>query len=100
MSAVTQARSRVAVEGKKQKREGGSTPSPSLENAQRLLAEEKIKAFVARTVAAAPPLMPDQRDRLALLLRGRGPEFDAEFRANGIADAMATERLRAPQEQS
>lgn len=68
--SVALARSRVAVEGKKQKRDGGSTPSPSLENAQRVLAEEKIKAFVERTVAAAPPLTPEQRDRLALLLRG------------------------------
>jgi hypothetical protein len=64
------ARSRGAVEVKKHKRDGGPESSAAVRDAQRLLAEEKIKAYVERTVAAAPPLTPEQRDRLALLLRG------------------------------
>ncbi len=68
--SVAQARSRVAVEVKKQKRDGGSGASESVRSARRNLAEEKIKAYVERTVASAPELTPEQRDRLALLLRG------------------------------
>lgn len=68
--SVVKARSRVAVEVKKQKREGAPDPSPGVLDARRALAEEKIREFVERTVASAPPLTPDQRDRLALLLRG------------------------------
>jgi hypothetical protein len=32
-------------------------------------ATEAIEAYVARVVDAAPPLTPEQRDRLAVLLR-------------------------------
>jgi len=68
--SVAKARSRVAVEVKKQKRIGGSSPADSVQAARRLLAEEKIKAYIERTVAAAPELTVDQRRRLALLLHG------------------------------
>ena len=45
-------------------------PDPSeLAARRRDLAEAKLAAYIARTVAAAPPLTPAQRDRLALLLR-------------------------------
>ncbi len=54
--SVAQARSRVAVEVKKQKRTGGSSRSEAVQQAQRLLAEEKIRAFIERTIASAPPL--------------------------------------------
>lgn len=30
---------------------------------------ERLRTYIERTVAAAPPLTPEQRDRLALLLR-------------------------------
>lgn len=36
------------------------------------LAAAKIEDFVQRTVAAAPPLTPEQRDRIASLLRAGG----------------------------
>jgi len=36
------------------------------------LAVERIAAYVERVVASAPPLTADQRDPLALLLRGAG----------------------------
>lgn len=66
--SVSKAHSRVANESKKLKKSGGD-PSALLE-AKRLLAEEKIRAQIERTVAAAPPLSAEQLDRLAVLLRG------------------------------
>ena len=44
--------------------------SPELESARRELAAEKLAAYIRRTVDDAPPLTAEQRDRLALLLRG------------------------------
>ena len=38
------------------------------------LREEHLADYITRTVDAAPPLRADQRDRLALLLRGGGPD--------------------------
>lgn len=40
------------------------------------LKEERMADYIARTVDSAPPLTPEQRDRLALLLRG-GAASDA-----------------------
>jgi hypothetical protein len=70
VSAVAKARSRVAVEVKKRKRLGDEGPPDAVEDARRVLAEEKIKAFVEQTVASAPPLSAEQRARLAVLLGG------------------------------
>lgn len=81
--SVAKARSRVAVEVKRQKRTGASSPSESVQSAQRVLAEEKIKAYIERTIAVAPELTPEQRDRLALLLRP--PEVDASSRTSSRA---------------
>jgi hypothetical protein len=39
-------------------------------NARRDLAEAKIAQYIRQVVEAAPPLTAEQRDRLALLLRG------------------------------
>ena len=36
----------------------------------RQLKAERLADYIRQTVDAAPPLTPDQRDRLALLLRG------------------------------
>lgn len=41
-------------------------------DARRDLAAAKIENYIARVVADAPDLTPEQRDRLALLLRGGG----------------------------
>lgn len=49
----------------------GGDPERVLET-KRDLAAERIAAYVERVVAQAPPLSPEQRDRLALLLRGTG----------------------------
>ena len=40
-----------------------------IEIAQRNLAAERLAAYIEQVVAAAPPLTPEQRDRLAALLR-------------------------------
>lgn len=46
--------------------------SLELTDARRDLAAEKIAAHIAKVVADAPPLTAEQRDRLAVLLRGGG----------------------------
>ncbi len=46
--------------------------SPELIEARRDLAAAKLEDYIARTVAAAPPLTPAMRDRLYMLLRGGG----------------------------
>ena len=42
---------------------------PNQDDTARNLAEAKLAAYIERTVAAAPPLTAEQRDRLALSLR-------------------------------
>jgi len=42
---------------------------PDTRAAERDLAAAKLAAHIARVVDAAPPLTPEQRDRLAALLR-------------------------------
>jgi len=37
-------------------------------------AAAKLEDYITRTVNAAPPLTPAQRDQLAMLLRGGGPD--------------------------
>ncbi len=69
MSAVGLARARVAVESTKHKKAGGEPPA-SLQDARRVLAEEKFREYIERTVASAPPLTAEQLDRLRVLLRG------------------------------
>lgn len=51
----------------------------TITEARRVLAAEKIAAYIAETVAAAPPLTAEQRDRLAGLLRhaAGGPDAAA-----------------------
>ncbi len=43
---------------------------PDLTAARQNLRVERLADVIRRTVEAAPPLTPEQRDRLALLLRG------------------------------
>lgn len=43
---------------------------PDLVDARRNLKVERLAVYIARVVDAAPPLTAEQRDRLALLLRG------------------------------
>ena len=69
MSAVGLAKARVAVESKKHKKAGGE-PLASLQVARRVLAEEKLRQYIERTVASAPPMTASQLDRLRVLLLG------------------------------
>jgi hypothetical protein len=43
---------------------------PELIAAHRDLRTERMALYIAKVVDTAPPLTPEQRDRLALLLRG------------------------------
>jgi hypothetical protein len=43
--------------------------APETLDARRDLAAARLEQFIRRTVDTAPPLTPEQRDRLALLLR-------------------------------
>ena len=45
---------------------------PDLLDARRNLKAERLADYIRRTVDAAPPLSPAQRDKLALLLTGGG----------------------------
>lgn len=46
---------------------------PDLLNARRDLRAERLAVHIAKVVSEAPPLTDEQRDRLAVLLRGGGP---------------------------
>lgn len=46
-----------------------SDSDPEVQTANRDLRAARLEHFIKRTVDAAPPLTPEQRDRLALLLR-------------------------------
>lgn len=65
--SVTRAKARVAVESKRDKRRGAAAPSQALQEARQALAEENIRAYVQRVVAAAPELSAEARSRLAAL---------------------------------
>lgn len=49
---------------------GRAPDDPDLIDARQLLKEARLEDYIRRTVAAAPPLSDEQRDRLAILLRG------------------------------
>ncbi len=66
MSSWTHERARVASLTRSRKPD-----DPELVDARRNMRTERLAEYIKRTVDAAPPLTEDQRDRLALLLRGR-----------------------------
>lgn len=67
MSTWTHERARVASLTRSR-----PADDPDLIDARRKLRTERCADYIKRTVAAAPPLTPAQRDRLAALLRGGG----------------------------
>ena len=69
MSTWTQERARVASLTRSRQPD-----DPDLLAARRNLRTERLADFITRTVDQAPPLNQAQRDRLALLLRGGGPD--------------------------
>ncbi len=66
MSSFTHERARVASLTRSRKPDDAE-----LVDARRNMRTERLAEYIKRTVDAAPPLTEDQRDRLALLLRGR-----------------------------
>lgn len=70
--SVAKARSRLAVESKNHKREGTTASAEAVQEARRVLAEEKIREFVERAIAAAPPLSESARLRLKTIINQQG----------------------------
>lgn len=68
MSTWKQERARVASLSRSR-----TADDPDLIAAQDRLKAARLEVYIARVVDAAPPLSPEQRDRLAVLLRG-GPD--------------------------
>lgn len=64
---VLAARGRLAYASRK-----GGDPG-ALEAARREFKEAKLRKAIQEAVASAPPLSPEQRDRLAALLAGGAP---------------------------
>lgn len=64
---VSVAHSRVANATRKA---GGDRLAEPVKAAKRDLAEAVIEQFVQKTLAAAPPLLPEQKARLAAILQG------------------------------
>jgi hypothetical protein len=67
--SVSKARSQLANEVKKIKKAGGDLSAESVHDAKRVLAEEKLKAYVEKVIAEAPALSAEARHGLELLLR-------------------------------
>ena len=65
MSSWTKTRSQIAHEKKRD-------PHADVTELKRQLKAERLEEYVARVVAEAPPLTPEQRDRIASLLRPAG----------------------------
>jgi hypothetical protein len=63
--SLTSDRARVAALSRSR-----TDSDPDLLDARRSLKTERLAKAIQATVDTAPPLTPEQRDRLALLLRG------------------------------
>ena len=67
MSAILTERARVAALSRSR-----TADDPDLVRARGNLKAARLEDYVARVVDAAPPLSPEQRDRIASLLRPSG----------------------------
>lgn len=65
MSSWTVERARLASLSRSR-----TSDDPDLVNARRNLRAARLEDYISRVVAEAPPLTAEQRDRLAVLLRG------------------------------
>lgn len=63
MSTWTKTRSKIALTIK-------HDPAADVTELRRQLKAERLEDYIAKVVAAAPPLSASQRDKLAMLLRG------------------------------
>ena len=64
-SAVLTARSKLGVAARR-------ADPHEIAEARQALAAAKLEAYIAKVVAEAPPLSPEQCDRLSMLLRPAG----------------------------
>ena len=67
---------------------------PDLIAARRNLRAARLEDYIRRTVAAAPPLSDEQRDRLAVLLRGEPPGRRPPSASGGTTCAETADRSR------
>ena len=67
MSTITWTTERARVASLSRSR---TTDDPELVAARQRLKAARVEDYVKRIVAEAPPLTPEQRDRIASLLRG------------------------------
>lgn len=67
--SVLKARSRLANEVKRARR-AGDQDSSAVNDARRELAEAKLAAYIEQVLADCPPLSPEVRSKLAVLLKG------------------------------
>ncbi|GAA3681877.1 hypothetical protein GCM10023081_19960 [Arthrobacter ginkgonis] len=65
MSSWTKTRSQIAHAKRRD-------PNADVTELRRKMKAERLEAYVAQAVAEAPPLTPDQLDRIAVLLRPAG----------------------------
>lgn len=86
-AAVQSAPAHVGVQAKKALRNLDGDAAGRRQDARRVLAEEKLEAYIDKIVAQAPPLGPEARARIAALLMAR-PD---ERRRRGLLG-----RLRSP----
>ncbi len=68
--SLSQRRSEVGNAAKRYKSHPDAQRRRALDEARRDLAVAKLEAYIQRVVDESPRLSPEQRDRLALLLRG------------------------------
>lgn len=85
MSETTRARAKVAALTRSRGAEDAE-----LQNAQRDLAEANIKAAIAKNVAAAPPLTPEQKARITRALWGAPTERGLYSAVSALADEALT----------
>ena len=71
MSTWTHERARVASLTRSR-----AVDDPELVEARRNLKAERLADYIKRTVDASPPLTPEQRSRLTMLLSGGGGGLD------------------------
>lgn len=72
MTAVSHHKARVAALTRSR-----TADDPELVTARQDLKAARLAAYIKRTVDAAPPLTPGQREQLAAILRGGAPNVAA-----------------------
>ena len=69
-------------------------PNADVTELRARLKAERLEDYIRRTVDAAPPLTPEQRGRLAVLLRGEPPGRRQPSASGDSTSAEAVDRSR------